>query len=245
MKKPTRVHLKIDTGLYRHGVMDHEFEEVAHLMEGNPFLQLIGLCTHYRDADCDENFTREQTSRFSEAISFFSARFSECKEFHAENSAGLVGRAFEGHTFARSGLALYGLGSELVKPVMSVYTRIISVKKIPAGVAVGYGGTFISDREMVLATIPFGYYEGLDRRLSNKGSVMVRGVVCSIVGRISMNISTIDVSGVPDVMLHDEVEVVSVDGAAPHSIVSQARLSGDIPYTHLVHMLEHAQRDIV
>lgn len=245
VKKPTRVHLKIDTGLYRHGVMAHEFEEVARLIAGNPFLHLMGLCTHYRDADCDENFTREQTARFREAISFFGGRFPSCTEFHSENSAGLVGHAFEGHTFARSGLALYGLGSDLVKPVMSVYTRIISVKKIPAGVAVGYGGTFISPREMVIATIPFGYYEGLDRRLSNKGFVSVCGVLCPVVGRISMNISTIDVSSVPDVALHDEVEVVSADPLAPHSIASQARVSGDIAYTHLVHMLEHAQRDIV
>lgn len=98
---------------------------------------------------------------------------------------------------------------------------------------------------MVIATIPFGYYEGLDRRLSNKGFVSVRGVLCPIVGRISMNISTIDVSGVSDVALHDEVEVVSADPDAPHSIAAQARISGDISYTHLVHMLEHAQRDIV
>lgn len=245
VKKPTRVHLKIDTGLYRHGVMAHEFEEVVDLIEQNRFLELIGLCTHYRDADCDENVTREQTTRFREAISFFGGRFPTCVEFHSENSAGLVGRVFAEHTFARSGLALYGLGSDVVQPVMSVHTHIVSIKKIPAGVGVGYGGTFISPREMVIATIPFGYYEGLDRRLSNQGVVSVRGVLCPIVGRISMNISTIDVSEVPEVTLHDEVEVVSVDSLAPHSIAAQARSSGDIPYTHLVHIVEHAHRDIV
>ncbi len=241
----TDIHLKIDTGLYRHGVLPHEFLEVAEVLQKNPCITLRGLCTHYRDADSDIAFTRVQTDRFREAVTFFSSRFETCKEFHAENSAGIVGCAFDGHTFARSGFSLYGFGSEQVSPVMSVHTRVVSVKKIPAGAAIGYGGTFTAPRDMTIATIPFGYYEGLDRRLSNKGCVAVKGVICPLVGRISMNIATVDVSAIHDIALYDDVEVISADISAPHSFVAQARITEDIVYTHLVHVLEHAHRDIV
>ena len=242
---PITIHLKIDTGLYRHGVLSHEFLSVAELLQQNAFITLRGLCTHYRDADCDDVFTRVQTERFQEAVLFFSSRFVTCTEFQAKNSAGIVEKFFHGHTFVRSGIALYGFGNDAVSPIMSIHTCVVSIKKIPAGASVGYGGTFIAPQELTIATIPFGYYEGLDRRLSNKGCVVIKGVMCPIVGRISMNITTVDVSAIPDIALHDPVEIVGSDITSPHSFAAHARISEDIVYTHVVHILEHAHRDIV
>jgi alanine racemase len=121
-----------------------------------------------------------------------------------------------------------------VRPALRVLSTLCNVKQVPAGVSVGYNGTFTAPRAMTIATIPLGYYEGIDRRLSNVGCVYVRGVKCPIIGRVSMNITTIDISNVSKLREGEVVEVIGIDPKKDNTIVNVAALCHSIPYDILV-----------
>jgi alanine racemase len=145
------------------------------------------------------------------------------------------------------GLGLYGISiidnpKINLRPALSMQTVISGVKAIQKGDAVGYNNTFIAPKDMLIATIPAGYAEGVDRRLSNIGKVEVNGILCPIVGRVSMNISTIDVSNVSQVKLGDSVTIISNDNSSPISVNSIAKICNTIPYEILVHIPAHLRR---
>jgi alanine racemase len=124
-------------------------------------------------------------------------------------------------------------------------TVISSIKDIYAGDSVGYSNTFTAQKNMKIAVLPLGYYEGLDRRLSNSGFVTVNGKSCQIIGRISMNISTINISDVDNVNIGDEVLVISDRSSDKNSIDSMAKLAQTIPYEIAVHIPAHLKRMVV
>jgi alanine racemase len=119
---------------------------------------------------------------------------------------------------------------------------IASLENIGAGESVGYGRTFTATQGMRLATLPVGYFEGVDRRLSGKGFVAVHGVPCPIVGRVSMNITTIDVSAFPELTLDEPATIISADRGIKNSVTEIAELCGTIPYEILVHIPAHLRR---
>jgi alanine racemase len=132
-------------------------------------------------------------------------------------------------------------------PVLTMKTVIASVKKIKRDDRVGYSGTFRADKDMTIAVIPVGYYEGVDRRLSNRGAVQVgpNNVVCPIVGNVSMNMTTIDVSHIVGVKEGEEVTVFSNNPSDPNSIISLAKKCGAIPYELVVHIPAVLRRKVV
>ena len=249
------VHLKIDSGMHRQGILPDEVERATELLSENPLIVLKGICSHLCDADnVDPSFTEGQINTWNKIARHFKAEFSTLEYIHL---AATDGHRYTGDIEAnvsRLGIGLYGLvdahgftpALDLL-PVMSMKTIITSIKKISRDMTVGYGNTFEAQKDMTIATIPAGYYEGVDRRLSNIGSIGVgqENAVCSIVGRVSMNITTLDVSHLTDIHIGTPVTVVSNNTTDQNSILSIAKKCGTIPYEIAVHVPAQLKRVIV
>ncbi len=150
----------------------------------------------------------------------------------------------------RLGLSLYGIGADPklnldLKPVLKVRTVVSSIREVKKGEKVGYSCTFEADRNMKITTIPFGYFEGMNRGLSDKGCVKIGDVFCPIVGRVSMNIASVDVSEIEDLKVGDEAIVISDNKKDGNSIENIAKLCGTIPYVIMVGVERKLRRIIV
>jgi len=238
----TAIHLKIDTGMHRQGIMPDELARALALVRTNPSIALEGAYSHFADADTEgSKLTKQQIESWNAAIRQVRAEVPSLRYAHLANTAGSFHAAHVDANVMRLGIGLYGVNPSLDRslhllPVLSMKTQITSVRTVRAGESVGYNATFVADRETTVATVPAGYAEGVDRRLSGKGHVVVRGVPCPIAGRVSMNITSVDVSSVPDVRIADEAVLIGDDPAAPNSVVAMADACATIPYEILVHI---------
>lgn len=229
VRHPLRIHLKLDTGMHRQGIPFARLAEAEDLIKGQELLTLAGICSHFADADGESDaFSESQMEVWNKAAKELLFAFPSIEYRHIAATKGVRFAEATGTNVVRLGIGLYGFdtsphhGMEL-HPVLELRTVIASIREIAADESVGYNATFTADRPMKIATLPIGYYEGVDRRLSNKGAMLVHGVVCPIIGRVSMNISSIDVSHVPDVAVGDEVIVISRDPGQPNSVPNITR----------------------
>jgi alanine racemase len=220
------IHLKIDTGMGRLGFLPEEAERV--LAAEHPWIQIDALFTHFANADVpDDPFTREQIARFDA----FLRRYGSGRLRHASNSAGVLNYPEAHYDLVRPGLLLYGLspveGETDLEPILSLKTKIILLKPVRKGAAIGYGRNFIAQRDSLIATVPLGYADGLRRRLSNRLQVEVCGKMCLVAGNISMDLCMIDVTDVADrVRLYDTATFIGSRCTA----WDWARLLDTVPY---------------
>ncbi len=248
---PRRFHLKLDTGMHRQGIMLSELDEAIRIFEKNRLLQLEGVCTHFADADNDdETFSKEQCRLWREAQQKIKAAFPNMKVFHVAATSGARFAKEAGSSVIRVGLGLYGIDPSprervIVEPVLQLETVISGIKIIEKGECVGYNCTFQASKTMKIATLPLGYYEGIDRRLSNVGSVKIHNQICPIVGRVSMNITSVDVSAVSNVKEGDRVVVFSRNTKDGNSVDEAARVARTIPYDLLVRLPPHLRRTVI
>jgi alanine racemase len=251
LHKPLNIHLKIDTGMHRQGILLSEINDAIAAIKKNQNIILEGICSHLADADgSDSSFTEKQVKAWNDGVKIFRQNFSDIKYFHTSATAGTHYADKIDANVCRLGIGLYGINSSPLtkidlKPALEMASIISSIKNIPAGEKVGYSVTFQATKPMIVATVPVGYNEGVDRRLSGKGSYKIGGDFCPILGRVSMNISSIDVSGIKDVRLEQEVIVISSKSDDKNSVENLARLCGCIPYEILVHIPQHLRRIIV
>ncbi|HAR96460.1 MAG TPA: alanine racemase [Deltaproteobacteria bacterium] len=233
-KKKVRVHVKIDTGMGRLGVLcdglalpdsdkSSRKRAVQSVLEiaSLPRLEVEGIYTHFANADHpDTGQTALQFSLFMDILSELKKNGLEPRFRHAANSAALI-RMPETHLeLVRPGIALYGLSPSAVvskaqidlKPVMSIKTSIIQLKNVPSGFKVSYGGIHQTERPTTLATVPIGYADAYSRRLSSKGYMLVRGQKAPIVGRVCMDLTVLDVGHITGVVPEDEVVVLGRQG---------------------------------
>lgn len=227
-------HLKVDTGMGRLGVpMDQLASFLDHLRRYSQ-VRMDGVLTHLASANepRQDAFTRQQMERFERALAMIRAAGHQPREIHAANSAALFRHPQTWGTMVRPGGALYGLFSPppALKPVMSLHSRIILVKTVPAGSALGYGGTFVTERPSRIATLPIGYQDGYMRAFSNTARVIVRGRYAPVVGRVSMDLTLIDVTDVPDVALGDEVVLMGERDGLSVTAAELARKARTISY---------------
>jgi alanine racemase len=264
------VHLELDTGMSRQGVGFGELEPVLARFtvgSGSP-LRLGGLMTHLYAADeNDGQATREQMALLGRMVDRISGLGLQPEWLHVGNSAAvlaggallalreLCGR-FGLRPMARPGLALYGLGPEFVpdepesvaelrgrlRRVLEWKTRVVSVRTVAAGQAVGYNGTFVATEPMRLALLAVGYADGLRRALSNRGSVLVRGQRAPIVGRISMDQTVVDVTEIAGVAAGDEVVLLGRQGAEPITVEDHAGWAGTIPWEIFTSITSRVER---
>jgi alanine racemase len=234
-------HLKVDTGMGRLGVPHAELEAFLDRAAAFTHLRLDGVMTHMASADEPDkaDFTRLQLSRFQEAMAAIRARGYRPTWVHEANSATTLAYPAARGNLARPGGVLYGLWRDVLNPqtppmdwraVLSLKTRIIHLKTIPAGTPLGYGGTFTAKRESRIATLALGYGDGLPRALSNRGRVLVRGEFAPIVGRVSMDLTIVDVTDIAGAALNDEATVIGRQGANEISAEEVAGLAGTISY---------------
>lgn len=249
-----KIHLKIDTGMHRQGLLPDQINEAIKIIKGHKFLDLEGVCSHLADADSvDVRFTDLQIGQWRKAVLLLKRDCPTLKFFHIFNTAG-IGRseALGGDisNVARLGIGLYGFDTSpssnlKLFPALSVRSVISSVKDITAGESVGYGLTFIAKKTIRLATVPVGYFEGVDRRLSNIGAFKIRDIYLPVVGRVSMNITSVDLSAAPETKLGDQVIIISERKDDRNSVENISRLINTIPYEILVHIPQHLRRVVV
>ncbi len=241
LKKKTRVHLKIDTGMGRIGVhfgkADDLFEKIMEL----PNIEIEGIFTHFAGAEEMDEFTSEQLKRFR---SFISRIDSAGYILHAANSAATLFHKESHLDMVRVGLSMYGLyppggrGHAIkLRPALEFKTRVIYMKRIPAGTPLSYGSTYVAGKETNIATLPVGYADGLPRALSNKGEVLIGGKRHPIVGRICMDMTLVDVGNSKvnpnnsvGVKVGDEVVLIGRQGKEIISADEVAQLADTISY---------------
>lgn len=251
LTRPKYFHLKIDTGMSRQGVWPEELDKSIELIKSNENILLEGICTHFADAkNLDDSYTREQITKWNSSVGKIKKAFPQVLYIHAGSTSGVYYSPDTIGNVSRLGLGLYGLDNAphprvSLKPAMEVWSVVSLVKDLPAGRKVGYGGIYESSSPIRIASVPVGYNEGVDRRLSNKGSVMIDGVVCPIIGRVSMNMTTIDVSDVPSVKLESRVLIMSSNSSDANSLENIARLCDCIPHEILVHIPQYLRRTVI
>lgn len=217
-RRPVDVHLKVDTGMSRLGVLPSELPKFVEQLSAFPEIRVTGLMTHFAQADAAElAVTEEQIARFEAASALLSKLGLAPEVRHAANSAALF-RSRARFDAVRPGIALFGVAPTLVgeheplsrelRPAMRVRSELVALREVEPGTGVGYGALFDTARTSRIATIPMGYADGLSRQLSNRGFVLVRGKRAPIVGAVSMDMAMIDVTDIPGASLRDEVVVL-------------------------------------
>ncbi|HEX8501763.1 MAG TPA: alanine racemase [Pyrinomonadaceae bacterium] len=234
-------HVKVDTGMGRLGVRFDEAAEFAGRLRELKHFRVGGLLTHFAAADEPgrDCFTGDQLRRFREAVAAFRARGHEPEYEHMANSAATYANPEARGNMVRPGGVLYGLWRDVLppqaaepglRPVMSVRTRVTLVKRVHAGETLGYGRTYEAAREMLVATVPAGYADGYARALSNRGRVVVRGQFAPVVGRVSMDLTLLDVTDVGGVRVGDRVTLLGADGRLLLPAEDLARTAGTLSY---------------
>ena len=232
-------HLKVDTGMGRLGV---PLSELDNFLEGAaPFenVRLDGVMTHLASADSDPAFTEKQIAAFNQAVEMVRARGHRPTWIHEANSAGAHAYPQSHGNLVRLGGVLYGLWRDVTsksvapldwRPVMSLRTRITFLKSVAEGSPLGYGGTFVTKRESRIATLPIGYEDGLRRALSSRGQVIVRGHLAPIIGRVSMDLTLVDVTDIPEAAVGDDVVIIGKQAASQITADDLAAHIGTISY---------------
>lgn len=244
-----RYHLKIDTGMNRLGFRHDNLKRTVPALLASKNLTLDAVHTHFGTADEPGHVLFEtQRTRFEAATRTLDELGAGPRLRHAANSAALLRDSRVWYDFVRPGLLLYGLvppplaATIDLQPVMSLTSRVVAVKGVRAGETVGYGGRFVADRPVTLAVIPAGYADGLDRRLENHGHVLIRGKRAKIVGAVSMDMLTADVTDIDGVGTGDEVVFLGEQGMQRIDAREMAAWIGTIPYEILCRLGARVER---
>ena len=238
------IHVKVDTGMGRLGVRFDQLSEFVAALERFRNVRIDGVMTHLAaadDASC-QPLTHDQIQRFDEAVTVFRDHGYRPTQLHLANSAGVFGHRESWGNLVRPGGVLYGLWRDVLPlttskpgllPVMSLHSRICLLKWVPPGETIGYGCTFEASRRSRIATLPVGYHDGYMRGLSNRGHVIVRGMFAPVVGRVSMDLTLVDVTDVEGVEVDDQVTLLGWNREnAELKIAAEdlARIAGTLSY---------------
>lgn len=231
------IHVDVDTGMGRLGVWHKEAQDfIAQLMQFKN-LSIKGIYTHFPVAETNRRFTEGQVKNLYKLVTSLDKKGLVVPYIHAANSMGLCGYKTRILNLARPGLMLYGLyptpslkSQVRLKPVLSVRSRIMFIKKINRGRSISYGRTFIAKKNMVIATLAIGYRDGYFRCLSNKSHVIIQGSRCPVVGRVTMDQIMVDVSKLKSVKLGMDAIILGREGKASVSADELAYLAGTINY---------------
>lgn len=248
--KITPVHIKVDTGMRRIGVDSDKAAEFASAIANLKGIGIEGIMTHFSEADLeDREFVREQLDRFLNACELIERNGIKIPLRHTANSAAIIDMNECHLDMVRPGIMLYGyspsqfLQSKVdLRPVMSLKSRIIYLKKVPPKTGVSYGRTFTTQRETLVATLPIGYADGYSRSLSNIGQVIIKGMRAPVIGRVCMDMTMVDVTDIPGAGIGDEV--ILIGGTAGKYVTADdiARWTGTISYEVLCRIGDRVER---
>lgn len=238
--KIARVHLKLDTGMSRLGAQDSQIPAMLSEWQSCPQVEMAGIYTHFASADCDLDETRAQWQRFERMLKQARAAGFTHALAHAANSAAIL-RHPESHAQAvRPGLLIYGIAPtpemaeaplmKSFKPALSLKSRIVSLRDVPAGAGVSYGALYRASRPLRVATLGIGYADGYPRRLSNQGEVLARGRRAPVLGKICMDMIMVDVSAIPGVSVGETVTLIGSEGSEQIRVESLAAMIDTTPH---------------
>lgn len=252
------VHLKVDTGMGRLGVAVDQLPGVLEELKAAKHLLLEGISTHLADSEImDAPSVAEQERNFETAQRMVREAGMEPAFVHMANTGAVISRRETWNTMVRPGVALYGYylpfqraGREVsggtlrlpVKPILTWKTRILSLRNFGANQPLGYGGTYVTKAPAHVAVLPVGYADGYNRQLSNRGRVIVREHYAPIVGRISMDLTLVDVTGIPGVGVGDEVILLGSSDGLSVDALEHAELANSTPYEILCNISKRVPR---
>ncbi len=217
------VHIKVDTGLSRLGIAPKQVVNFIEKLQQLPGLKVTGICTHFAESQKqNQQFTYQQLERFNTVLDALKHHGISIPYKHVANSAATTALNLPACNLFRVGIGAYGLWPSpenkimtqkkypnfTLKPILTWKTRIIHIKKVSAHQYVGYDRTCKTTHETIIATTPIGYYDGYDFRLFNQAKMRVNNQYARVVGRVSMNLTTLDVTGISDVHVGDEVIIL-------------------------------------
>jgi len=252
------VHLKLDTGMGRLGATPEDLPGLCAALKSSPHLKLEGFATHLASSEVlDAPSVTEQLKVFQDGRRVLRESGFNPSLVHAANTSAVISHHESWNTMVRPGLAIYGYhlpferagrvvsgrGLRLtLKPVLTWKTRILSLREMRAGQALGYGGTYVTKAPARIAILPVGYADGLNRGLSSGGRVIVREHYAPIVGRISMDLTLADVTGIPGVAVADEVVLLGSHDGLSVDAREHAELANTIPYEILCSISKRVPR---
>jgi alanine racemase len=229
-----KVHIKVDTGMGRIGVLHHDAQRLVENIYRMKHLVTEGIFTHFAFADLNPDFTHHQIDLFEALIAKLRQAGIRIPLVHAANSLGIIDYKRSHFNLVRPGIVIYGLypkeGIKIkLKPVLSLKTKVVFVKKVPAGSGISYGHAYVTKKPTNIVTLPIGYGDGYPRNLSNLAPVLIAGRRFKVSGRICMDQIMVDV-GKLKVRAGDEVVLIGAQGSAKVSAEELAGLCDTIPY---------------
>jgi alanine racemase len=250
------VHLKIDTGMNRLGACLEALPHLCEMLSACKHVSLEGVSTHFASAEVlDAEDALRQMKAFEEGLAIVRSYGLRPPLVHMGNSAAMTARPETWKTMVRPGIALYGYSlpftrgggpasvAELpLRPVLSWKTRVLTVKEVGAAQAVGYMGTFVTKEKSRIAVLPVGYADGYPRLLSNRARVIVGGEYAPVVGRVSMDLTIVDVTHMPDVAVGDEVVLIGKSNGKSVDAVELAGWCETVPYEILCGLSQRVPR---
>ena len=238
INKKKAVHVKIDTGMGRLGILPEDVESFFEEFRELKNLELEGLMSHYSDMEAsDKSYSQGQHEKFLEVVERVRKMGFTPTLTHMSNSAAIVDFPQSGMNMIRAGLMLYGAYPAKsfekkieLKPVLSLKSSIVHIKELPSGASVSYGRQFKTERKSLVAVVPAGYADGIPRRLTNTGEALVKGVRVKIIGAVCMDMTMLDVTEVEGVKCGDEVVFIGAQGTESISALDVAQKAGTISY---------------
>ena len=248
------VHLKVDTGMGRVGVIPERAPELATHISRLSHIELGGVCTHLSVSDSPEKadmlFTESQINIFSEVVKAIKARGIDPGICHAANSGGIIAHRKSHFDMVRPGICLYGYYPDRrmdksvadFKPLMELVSKISFIKKVPKGTGISYGRMWSAPKETYIATVPAGYADGYNRRLSSKGQVLIKGKLFPVVGRVCMDQFMVDLGPDSNIDLFEDLVLFGPNQGALDA-ADIAELTGTIPYEVTCNINKRVPRD--
>ena len=232
--KKIKVHIKIDTGTSRLGVLPKNIVHFIEQIKKFNYIEIEGLWSHFSSSEESYKITKTQHNILKTVEKTVKNKGFHIPIIHIACSAAIFNHPFTHENAVRLGLSLYGLYANknkriALKPSLSWFTKIIHIQQVSAGTTIGYGTSYTTKKPTTVATLPVGYSDGLDRRLSNKGYVLIRGQKCPILGRICMNMCMVDITGIP-AQIHDTVTLIGKNKKKTISAEDMATWSNTINY---------------
>jgi len=243
------LHVEIDTGMGRAGIAQASAVETISRMRSLPGIRIEGIYTHFPASDSDVDFTKEQIGAFNGIIDRLGESGVAFRYVHSANSAAILNFPGSHFNLVRPGLLVYGHAPSIVLkdsidviPVMSFKARLVLVRDMPGGSSISYGRTYIAPGPMKMGVVPVGYGHGLSHRLSNKGQVLFRGKRANIIGRVTMDMTMLDLSGFPDAAVGEEVVIFGRQGSEEITADDVARWDETLNYEVLCRISKRVAR---
>lgn len=238
-----RAHLKFNSGMNRLGIDVSELEECLKVLKNTPGLEVHGILSHFATAETlSSALTRRQIKRFREIAAAMKQAGHSPHYLHMQNSAGLENQLFPEGNLARVGLHLYGLDDKSLSPVAKWTAQVYQVRTLRKGETVGYGARFRAKKPMRMAVLGVGYGDGYRRIFSNRAEVLVKGRRCRVIGSVSMDLTAIDVTGVPSIKPRDRAVLLGRDGREEITASELARHGETISYEILTGITKRVPR---